>query len=180
VESPVLEQAPGRTCGPVERGAHAGAGLLAGLVTLWGPTLEQPVPEGLHPVGGTHAGAVCEELQPVGKDSQRRSLWRTVSHERDLTLEQGQRVRSPPPEEEGEAEAACDELTTTPIPCPPAPLGGGGRETGVKLSLRRREGWGEGLCKIWFYFSLSYSDVVGNKSIFHQVESALPVMVIGK
>jgi len=32
----VLEQAPARTCGPVERGAHAGAGLLAGLVTPWG------------------------------------------------------------------------------------------------------------------------------------------------
>ncbi|GAB0208359.1 AN1-type zinc finger protein 5-like [Grus japonensis] len=31
-----LEQAPGRTCGPMERGAHAGAGLLAGLVTPWG------------------------------------------------------------------------------------------------------------------------------------------------
>jgi len=29
--------------------------------------LEQPVPEGLHPVGRTHAGAVCEELQPVGR-----------------------------------------------------------------------------------------------------------------
>jgi len=32
-----------------------------------GPTLEQSVPEELHPVEGTHAGAVCEELQPVGK-----------------------------------------------------------------------------------------------------------------
>jgi len=40
---PVLEQAPARTYGPVERGAHAGAGLLAGLVTPW----------------GTHAGAAC-------------------------------------------------------------------------------------------------------------------------
>jgi len=29
--------------------------------------LEQPVPEGLHPVEGTHAGAVCEELQTVGR-----------------------------------------------------------------------------------------------------------------
>jgi len=55
VGSPVLEQAAGRTCGPMERGAHAGAGLLAGLVTPWGPMLEQPVPEGLHPVGRTHA-----------------------------------------------------------------------------------------------------------------------------
>ena len=39
----MLEQAPGRTCGPIERGAHGGAGLLAGLVTPW----------------GTHTGAAC-------------------------------------------------------------------------------------------------------------------------
>ena len=46
-----------------ERGAQAGAGLLAGLVTPWkGPTLEQSAPEGLSPVEGTHAGAICEEL----------------------------------------------------------------------------------------------------------------------
>jgi len=40
---PALEQAPARTRGPMERGAHTGAGLLAGLLTLW----------------GTHAGAGC-------------------------------------------------------------------------------------------------------------------------
>jgi len=62
-----MEQAPVRTCGPVERGAHARAGLLAGLVTPWGATLEQPVPEGLQTVGRDHTGAVCEELQPVGR-----------------------------------------------------------------------------------------------------------------
>ena len=39
----MLEQAPSRTCGPVDREADAGAGFLAGLVTLW----------------GTNAGAVC-------------------------------------------------------------------------------------------------------------------------
>jgi len=39
-------------------------------------------------------------------------------------LEQGKSVRSPPPEEEGAAETTCDELTITPIPCPPAPLRG--------------------------------------------------------
>ena len=33
---PTLEQVPGRTGGPVQRGAHARAGLLAGLVTPWG------------------------------------------------------------------------------------------------------------------------------------------------
>ena len=41
-------------------------------------------------------------------------------------LEQGQSVRSPPTEEEGMAETTCDELTATPIPCPPALLGGRG------------------------------------------------------
>jgi len=41
--SPGLEQAPARTCRHMERGAHARAGLLAGLVTPW----------------GTHTGAAC-------------------------------------------------------------------------------------------------------------------------
>ena len=42
----------------------------------------------------------------------------------ETTLEQGQSVRSPPPEEEGAAETPCDELTTTPIPRPPLPRPG--------------------------------------------------------
>jgi len=33
---PTLEQASARTCRSMERGAHARAGLLAGLVTKWG------------------------------------------------------------------------------------------------------------------------------------------------
>jgi len=93
----MLEQAPARTCGPVERGAHAGAGLLARACdsvgdprwsslflkscSPWqGPTLEQFVAEGLYPMGRTHAGAGAES------------------------------------KEDGVAETACDELTTTPIP----------------------------------------------------------------
>ena len=67
-------------------------------------------------------------------------------------LEQRQGVRSLPPEGQGVTEMMCDELTVTPIPCPPAPLkeGGGGRETGVKLSPGRREGWGEGVIRSSF------------------------------
>ena len=58
-------------------------------------------------------------------------------------------VRSPPPEGEGAVETTCDELTTTPIPHPPALLRGEeGEKWGVKLSLGRREGWGEGVFKI--------------------------------
>ena len=41
-----------------------------------------------------------------------------------LMLEQGKRVRSLPPEEEAAAEIRCDELTATPVPCPPVLLGG--------------------------------------------------------
>ncbi|PKU33551.1 hypothetical protein llap_16145 [Limosa lapponica baueri] len=59
--------------------------LLAGPVTLWreemmleqvwdqnllpcvGPVLEPSIPEGLKPVETSQAGAVCEELQPLGR-----------------------------------------------------------------------------------------------------------------
>ena len=83
---PTLEQAPGRTCGPMERGAHAGAGLLAGLVTLWEPTLEQFVKN-------------CSLWEGLTLEK----FMETVTHESDPALEQGKSVRSPPPEEEGVA-----------------------------------------------------------------------------
>ena len=67
-------------------------------------------------------------------------------------------MRSPPPEEEGVAETTCDELTATPIPHPPVPLWGEEVE-----NSGRREGWGEGVFKLSFYFSLSYSDLTSNK-----------------
>jgi len=78
-------------------------------------------------------------------------VWRTVFHERDLTLEQGKSVRSSCPWGQGAAET-CDELTVTPIPHPPVLVGGvgGGREKGVKLSLGRREG----VFKVWIYFCI--------------------------
>jgi len=147
--SPALEHAPARTCRPVETGAHARAGLLAGFVTLWeGPTLEQSVPEGLHPMEGTHAGAVCEELQPMGRTPVREVCGELSPVRGTFTLEQGKSGRNPPHEGQGAAETRCDELTAAPIPlrC----LGVGGRETGVKLSLGRREGWGEGVLRSRF------------------------------
>jgi len=66
IGSPTLEQSPARACGPVKRGAHAGAGLLAGLVIPWG-THAGAIHEDLHPVGGIHNGAVREGLQPLGR-----------------------------------------------------------------------------------------------------------------
>jgi len=49
------------------------------------------------------------------------------------------------------ADTTCDELTTTPILYPPALLGEGeGRETELKLSPGRREGWREGVLRYCF------------------------------
>lgn len=48
----------------------------------------QFVPEVLHPVQGTHAGTVCEELQPMG-----RTYPEGLSCSRDPTLEQGESAR---------------------------------------------------------------------------------------
>ena len=49
----------------------------------------------------------------------------------------------------------------------------------MNLSSEIREGWGEGVFNIVFYFSLSYSDLIGNKLI-SQVKSVLFVMVISE
>jgi len=49
----------------------------------------------------------------------------------------------------------------------------------VKLSPGRREGWGEGVFKILFCFSLSFSGFIGDKlNYFSQVEFVSPMMVI--
>lgn len=51
-----------------ERAAHAGTGLLTGVVNPLGkPMLQQTIPEGVQPMEGTHAGADNEELQFVGR-----------------------------------------------------------------------------------------------------------------
>ena len=68
----MLDQGPGGTCGPVNRWVHTGAGLLAGLVTPWGP----------------YAGAVCSwRTASPWKGPLWSSLWRTVSCMRDPMLQ---------------------------------------------------------------------------------------------
>ena len=73
-------------------------------------------------------------------------------------------MRSPPPEEEGAAETTCDELTAIPISHPSVLLRGRRqRKLGVKLSPGIGERWGKGVIRFRFYFSLSYSDLTGDK-----------------
>ncbi|KAJ7414941.1 hypothetical protein BTVI_39872 [Pitangus sulphuratus] len=115
----MMDQGPGGTCGPVEREAHAGAGLLAGLVSPW----------------GTHAEALNEELKPtealtLEKFMEDCLLWKGPY------AGEGKGCEELPPAEEGEVETTCDELPTVPIFCPP-----GVEEvekSAVKLSLGKR------------------------------------------
>lgn len=99
--------------------------------TLWkGPMLELVV--------RTHAGEVHGGQCPVGGTPRRSRA----------------RVRSPLPVEEGAVET-CDELSATPIPCPPALEGEEGEKTGSRAELWKQGEVGEGLFE--FYSSLSYS-----------------------
>jgi len=94
------------------------------------------------------------------------SIWEGLSLEKlmeDCLLWEGPHARAgaeceeSSPEDEGAAETTRDELTATPIPHPPELLGERSeRKLELKLSSGRREGWGEGVFKIWFYFSLPY------------------------
>ena len=75
----------------------------------------------------------------------------------------GKSVRSLPPEGQGVAETMCDELTVTPIPCPPAPLRGRRERNGSETEPRKKGGV-QGRCfKIWIYFSPSYSDLIDDE-----------------
>lgn len=69
-------------------------------------------------------------------------------------------VRSFLPEKEGVAETTWNGLglTATPIPCLPCTTG---RDKIGELGLGRKEGLGEGVCKIHLYLSLLYCDSIG-------------------
>jgi len=119
--------------------------------------VEQPVPEGLHPMEGTHAGAVHEELQLVGRTHIGEVCDELSPTRGTFMLELGKSVRSPPHEEEGAAETMCDELTITPIPHPPVPLGWRRQRNGIEAEPGKKGGVGGRYFKICISFSLSYS-----------------------
>lgn len=55
--------------------------------------LQQSIPEGLHPMEGTHAGAVCVRTVAHRRDPCWTRSWRNVSHGRDTMLEHGSITR---------------------------------------------------------------------------------------
>lgn len=76
-------------------------------------------------------------------------------------------------EKEGKTETMCEELTSTSIPHPPALTGGRRlRKSGMKLSLGRRNGQKRRCFKMYFYFSLTYTDFNGNKLINKLISSS--------
>ena len=73
-------------------------------------------------------------------------------------------MMSPAPEEDEAAETMCDELTLTPIPHHPVVLRGKEVEKIRSKAKPGEEGGVGGRCfEIWVYFSLPYSDLIGNK-----------------
>lgn len=108
--------------------------------------LEWSVPEGLHPLEDTLAGAISEEeLQPTGK---------THCCGRGPMMEQGEDVRNPLPEEEQEVETMCDELTASPILLSSCTTQeGGGREIS-EVTYRKKGRVGGSCLRFSFYFSL--------------------------
>lgn len=58
------EKAPGRALQPMER-TPSKSRFLKGTVAHEGPTMEQYVPEGHHPMERTYAGPVLKELYPM-------------------------------------------------------------------------------------------------------------------
>lgn len=137
---PVLEQDPCRTCASMKRGSHTGR--------TYNPVADQcclfledcipwkrPTPE-----------------QFVNNHSLRKYLhWSKATALVVPSLRWKQRQKQH------------DELTTTPISCPPAALRRGGGESEIKFSLWRREGLGKHIFKIWVYFSLFYYDLIHKK-----------------
>ena len=130
----MLEQAPGRTCGLVERspcwsrfagrtcdpvGDPCWSSLFPKVCTPWeGPTLEQFMTN-CSPWEGLRLEKLAEDCLPwVGPHAGA-----------------GEGCEESSPEEEGAAETGSDELTATPIPRPPVLLEGEeGEKWGVKLS----------------------------------------------
>ncbi|KAJ7403523.1 hypothetical protein WISP_150477 [Willisornis vidua] len=116
---PELGQASGRTCGPMKREAHGGAGLLARLGTPWGdPSWHSLLLKDYTPQKGPTLLQFMKNCRP----------WESPTGEKfmeDCFLwMEPHTVAGEEREEEGAAEAKCDEVTATPIPSPPMPLTG--------------------------------------------------------
>lgn len=71
---------------------------------------------------------------------------RTLSHGRDLTLEQRKSLRSPAHEEEGMAETMCDELALTSILFHPCTILEEEVEKILSKASPRKKGWVQGKC----------------------------------
>ena len=106
------------------------------------------MPEGLQPMERTHAGEVCGGLSPVGGTPR----W-----------SRGRARSSPPPEEEGAAKTRGEEPTPAPVLVPLRCWGEEVEKIRSGVEPQKKGGVGGRCLKIQFYFSLSYSDLIGNK-----------------
>lgn len=71
-------------------------------------------------------------------------------------------------------EAMCDKLTAVPAPHPPTPLWGWREKNQGEVQPGKKGGVGEDVLQIWFYFSLSYSGLICNKTGFPDLSLLCP------
>jgi len=128
-----------------------------------GGTHAGAVHEELQPMGRTHPGAVHEELQTMGRTHVGEVCGELPPMRGTFTLEQGKSVRSPSPEGQGAAETTCDELIVTLIPSPRVPLRGRRERNASEAEPGKKGGVGGRCFKIRIYFLLSYSDLIGDE-----------------
>ena len=153
---PPARGAPGGAAPPPQpgQGPPRGRGCPQGAVTRgqrrWGSSWQGPWPRGERSPGWGPRG------DPPGAGW----AWGAAPWE-GPGLGQGQGARSLPVGGRGGRDS-CEGLT--PASARPGAAGGaGGRDTGSGAEPGRREGRGEGGLRCRFYFSLSYSDLIGTK-----------------
>ena len=142
---------------------------------------EVPVPEGLHPMEGTHTGPVYQKLQPASRThagevrEDLQPLGRIHAGEvcGELSLMRGTslwrrgRVWGVGSLSRKERQRQCVmNWPQPPFPVPLSILEGGGREVASEDEPGKKGGMGGRCLKIWIYFSISYSDLVGDKLNF--------------
>ena len=149
---PALEQAPGRTCGPMERGAHAGA-------SFAGRTCD--------PAGDPRWSSLCLKGCTPWEEPTLENFMKNCTPWERLMLEKFVENCLLWEEPHAGAGEECKESSSwggsgrdsvwwsdhsphSPPTC--VAQGEEGENSGVKLSPGRREGWGEGVLRFGFIF----------------------------
>ena len=175
------EQDLGRTCGSVERVAHAGAGLLAGLVTPWGgPCWNTLILKDCTPWKGPMLVQIVKNCSTWEELTLEKFMEDCLPSERSDAGAEEEREKSSPWGGRSNRDNVWWTDRNPPLPIPLQHLRGRRqRKLWVNLSSGRREGWAQGVLRFGFvshYPALIWLAI----NSFPHVESVLLVVVIGE